>query len=88
MKKIEIKKQMTDVKTTTVFCDKCKNEIKEKPYDAFDCTIELRVGEYDAYEGSHYGDEYRVDLCEDCAKFLFFDLLPNNSINVINEDDE
>ena len=88
MKKIEIKKQMTDVKTTTVFCDKCNDEIKAKPYDAFDCTIELRTGEFDAYENAHYGDNYRVDLCENCAKFLFFELLPNNGIKVINGDDE
>lgn len=79
---------MTDVKTTTVFCDKCKDEIKPEPYNAFDCTIELRTGEFDAYENSHYGDNYRVDLCENCAKNLFFELLPNNGIKVINEDDE
>jgi hypothetical protein len=86
MKKVEIKKQMLEVETTTFFCDKCKNEIKENTYDAFDCTIELRVGNYDAYENAHYGDDYRVDLCEDCAKFLFFDLLPSSNINVIEED--
>ena len=88
MKKVEIKKQMAEVKTTTIFCDKCNDVIIKKCHDAFRCDIELRVGEYDAYEGCHYGDDYRVDLCEPCAKFVFHELFPNNGINVINEDDE
>jgi hypothetical protein len=86
MKKVEVKKQMADVKTTTFFCDKCKNKIKETAYNVFDCTIELRVGRYDAWENDYYGDDYRVDLCEDCAKFLFFDLLPSSNIDVIKKD--
>jgi hypothetical protein len=88
MKRIEIKKQITDVKTTTVFCDKCNAEIKAKFYDAFDCTIELRTGEIEGYSNDHIGDNYRVDLCENCAKFVFFELFYNNGIKVINENDE
>ena len=86
MEKVEIKNQMTEVKTTTIFCDKCNNEIIKECYNSFGCTIRLRVGEY---YGSHFdGDDYRVDLCEPCAKFVFHELLPNNGINITNEEDE
>ena len=88
MKKIERKKEIVEVKITTIFCDKCKGEIKEKPSNAFCCRIELQTGEYDGYDGTFHGDNYRVDLCNDCANFIFFDLFPNNNINVVDEDDE
>lgn len=79
---------MADVKTTTVFCDKCNNEIRNKEHSAFRCIMELRTGEFDAFEPAHYGDNYRVDLCESCAETVFFKLFPNNGIKVIDEDDE
>ena len=87
MKKTKIKKQFIDTKIVTVFCDKCGTEIKEQKGDAFDCTIELQVGEYDGYEG-FIGENHRVDLCKNCAKFVFTKLMPNNGINVINENNE
>ena len=88
MESVEYKKQTIRVRKTTVFCDKCNEEVKKDKYDAFDCTMELITGSNDAYDGSFCGDNFRVDLCEPCATFVFNNLFPNNRINVINENDE
>lgn len=64
------------------FCDKCKKEIITEKFDAFSCQVNLSVGEYSAYGEGFVGDNYAVDLCEPCAKELFFTIMPENNIKV------
>ena len=85
MRKVEFKKQMADVKETTVFCDKCKNKIEQSRYSGFECDLELSVGEIDGHEG-FIGEKYYVDLCEPCAKDLFFKLFKENGITLNQRD--
>lgn len=80
MKTREHKKELQTVTITTTTCDKCKEEIKDKDYNAFKFEAGLRVGEYDGHTGDHYGEDYEIDLCENCAKELFFRILPKYGI--------
>ena len=88
MKKVKVTKQLKDVSITTIFCDKCGHEVKDKnAYDAFECEMTLRIGSYDAYESGFYGDKWEIDLCEPCAKFVFETILPTNNIKINHLDD-
>jgi hypothetical protein len=78
----KIHKENKEVDVITKFCDKCDAEIKTEPLGAFDCNIDLRVGEFLPYGEGFWGEDYEVDLCETCAKELFLTTFPKLGIKI------
>lgn len=61
-----------------VICDRCGDAVIVVGYDAFSCDIKLDKGIYT--RDGHIGESYDVDLCENCADWLFNEALPNLGI--------
>ncbi len=78
-----------EVRKDSFTCDRCGVEIVEKDLgqtidDCFECEISATFGHVQDWESPNV-EKYRVDLCEDCASWMFNELLPNNGVKVNND---
>lgn len=75
----KILKEVEEIVSIHYLCDKCKNEILNDRFDAFEFDFELRTGESFPEFGN--GERYNVDINQHCTLDLI-ELMKKNGINV------
>jgi len=81
MKKYELKERKIVEKTLSeVICNKCGEKIFIEIYNVFDCNI-LNIRTGDNYPEGGSGDEFTMELCENCTQDMM-KLLQENGYHI------